>query len=229
MVTGLVTALGFVLDYTGGSWLNISSNDWGLIGLISFVVFVALTVGREVDWAGQQKPDIIVRPEVHGDRALLVVTNTGGAANFTAKARVRAAIPEPELYTMCWESVPAMNCPIDGDGGTASITVAGKSKSDHIIPGDVTTSFFKGSLILFKMVASGVEAFPAVSGKTRQTIVDDDEVTEYTFMERCIVEVTITATPKLKRKWGTRKYLCEIENEQIKLCETELSVPHKSL
>jgi hypothetical protein len=185
---------------------------------------VVLTVVREVDWAWQQRPNIMVSAEIHDDRATLVVTNNGGEADFTAKARVRASIPEPALYTMCWESVPDTSCHIDGDGGTASIQVAAKSKLQHIT-GDVDTSFYPGSLILFKRSASGVEVFPAFSGETSKEIIDGREIISGTSLERCIVEVTITATPRLKKKWGTHKYLCEIKNDEIALSETELSTP----
>lgn len=228
LATAILCVLGFAFSLTGESVLTLSPNNWGIIGIIAFGVFFVSTVAREIDLALEQKPNIIVSPEIHDDRATLVITNTGGEANFTAKARVRATIPEPALYTMCWESVPATNCHIDGGGGTASILVAEKAKFDHMT-GDVSTSFFKGYLILFKRGTVGGEAFPAFSGETSKKIIDGKEIISGTSMERCIVEITITAAPTPRKRWGTRKYLCEIENEQIKLCETELSVPDKSI
>ena len=226
-MAAIVTGLGLAFDYTGANWLNISFSNWGLIGLIAFGVFVVLTLVREIDRALQQKPNIMVSPEIHNDRATLIVTNIGGEANFTAKARVRATVPEPALYTMCWESVPTTDCHIDGGGGTASILVAEKAKFDHR-GDDFSTSFLKGDLILFKRGASGGEIFPAFSGETSKETVGGKEIISGTSIERCILEITITATPTLRNKWGTRKYLCEIENRHIKLSETELSVPHKS-
>lgn len=232
-ISGIIAALGFGFDLAGESVLAWSSKNWGIVGIGAFVMFAVLTLVKEVDVALQEKPSITVSTEVHGNRAKLVVTNNGGAANFTARARVRASIPEPELYNMYWESVLGTSCPIDGGGGTASIIVAGVAKLHHIDriaigqDIDVSTSFFKGDLILFKMGTEGAESFPAFSGAIRKEIINDKEIDEYTCIDRCIVEVTITATPKLKKKWGTHNYICEIENGKIQLCETELSVPHK--
>lgn len=228
-----IAALGFGFDLAGASVLTWSSNNWGIVGIGAFGMFFVLTLVKEVDVALQQKPNITVSPEVHGDRATLVVTNTGGAANFTARARVRATIPEPALYNMYWESVRGTSCHIDGGGGAGSILVAGRAKLNQIDKiaidqdSDVSTSFLRGDLILFRMGTGGVASFPAFSGETSKEIKDGREIISGTSKERCIVEITITATPALKKKWGTRKYLCEIENRQIKLYETELSTPHK--
>jgi len=234
LVTATLGVLGFAFDLTGGSVLAISSSNWGIIGLVAFVSFIILTLAREVTLMWKQKPNITVNPEVHNNRATLVVTNTGGEANFTAKARVRAVTPEPALYTMCWESEPTMTCHIDGGGGIASILVAEKARLNHIDKiamdenSDYSTTFLKGDLLLFKMDTSGRQTFPAYSGKTSKEIRNGREITSGTFTFRCIVEVTITATPAPKKKWGIYKYLCEIENGQIKLSETELSTPHMS-
>ena len=230
-MSAVFTALGFVIDYTGGSLWNVSSNDWGVIGLISFVVFAGLTVYREADWASARKPEITVTPEINNERAKLVVTNNGGEGNFTAKARVRASLPGPELYTMYWESVSDVSCHIDGGGGVASILVGRRARSNYIDKlalqeGDTSRSYLKGDLLLLKMGAKGPDSFAAFSQATWKEVRDGKEVNVYTNADRCILEVTITATPTLRKKWGTRKYLCEIEDGQIKLYETELSVPH---
>ena len=49
-----------------------------------------------------------------------------------------------------------------------------------------------------------------------------------TDLERCIVEIKITATPRLKRKWDIHKYIVEIDetNGELKFYETALSNPH---
>ena len=232
LVTAIIGVLGFAFSLAGESALTLSANNWGIIGLIAFGTFILLTLAKEVGMMWAQRPDVTVSPEIHNDRAILVVTNTGGEGDFTATARVRAAIPEPKLYTMYWESVHAAHCHIDGGGGVASILVAGRAKLDHIDKlaleqGDTSKSYLKGDLLLFKLGTRGVESFPAFSQATWKKLKDGKEIDVYTNADRCIVEVTITATPTLKKKWGTRKYLCEIENGQIRLYETELSVPHK--
>lgn len=233
LATAILGALGLASGLTGESVLGLSASNWGIVGLIAFTVFFGLTVAREVDLALEQRPNIVVRPEIHDDRALLVVTNIGGSGSFTAKARAMATTPGSELYTMYWEPISAANCLIDGDGGVASILVAGRAKLGHLDrtaidrDGDFSTSFLKGDLLLFKIGTRGIESFPAFSGICSKEIRDGREITSGTIADRCIVEVTITATPTLKKKWGTHKYLCEIENGQLKLCETELSVPHQ--
>lgn len=225
LVTAIIGVLGFACDLTGKNLPALSSHNLGIIGLLAFIIFILLTLVREVNLIWEQRPNVIVRPEIHSGRATLVVTNTGGAGNFTAKARAIASIPAPALYTMCWESISTISCPVDGDGGTASILVAEKAKFNYKGE-DVSTSFFAGDLILFKMGVSGSQMFPAFSGKTRTEIVDGQECISGTSVERCILEITITAAQTLKKKWGTRKYLCEIEEGQIKLSETDLSSPH---
>jgi hypothetical protein len=75
-VTVLIAGFGLGFDCTGGSWLTISSGNWGLIGLIALMVFVFITVGREIDLALQQEPQIEVYPnESIGGKITLVVRN----------------------------------------------------------------------------------------------------------------------------------------------------------
>lgn len=226
-MTALLAGLGLSFDYTGASWLTISSGNWGIIGLIAFVFFVIITLGREIDLAFQQKPNIKVYPEIKNDRALLIVENMGAEANFTAKARVIATRPEAELYTMYWESCSTTSCHIDGDGGIASILVGEIAKYDNKTR-DANSFYIKGDLVLFKMGTSGEQVFPPYSEEGTEWI-KGGEVWKKSGspIRRCIIEVTITATPRLKKKWGTHKYLCEIENSEIKFYETELSTPHK--
>jgi len=226
-MTALLAGLGFAFDYTGESWLDISSGGWGLIGLIAFGVFVAITIGREIDIAFQQRPNVMVRPEVRNNRAILVVKNIGAEADFTAKARVIASNPEAELYTMYWESVPGTSCHIDGDGGIATILVGEKAKYDNKTM-EVEPFFMKGDLVLFKMGTTGEQTFPVFAREGEVVIKDGREIkSSGTQIPRCITEVTITSTPRLKKRWGTNKYLLEIENGDIRFGETNLSNPHK--
>jgi hypothetical protein len=176
----------------------------------------------------EQRPNITVSPEVHGERSRLIVRNTGGPGDFTARGRVRASSPEPELYTMYWESMTGVSNHIDGDGGTGSIVVAEKSQAKVYVSDAVEKSYSKGDLVLFKAGEDGMERFPVFSGKSRRIVEGEDERTVYTYVERCIVEVAITATPSLRKKWGTNRYLCEIKDGELKLCETDLLVPDVS-
>ena len=57
-MTALVAALGFSLDYSGGSIAGINTSNWGLIGLIAFGVFALITLIREIDSAIQPHPKI---------------------------------------------------------------------------------------------------------------------------------------------------------------------------
>ena len=57
-------------------------------------------------------PDSFTALKVNNNRAVLEVHNIGGGADFTAKARAIVTIPDPELYTMVWESVGTTSCPI---------------------------------------------------------------------------------------------------------------------
>ncbi|MBI2846654.1 MAG: hypothetical protein HYX82_02095 [Chloroflexi bacterium] len=226
-MTGLLAGLGLAFDYTGESVLTISPSHWGRIGLIASGIFVLLTAIREIDLALQQKPEIIVKPQIHNGRAILEVRNIGGEANFTAKARVIATVPERELYTMYWESVRDISCHIDGDGGIASILVGEKAKRDVILKGEPLKSILRGGIELFKMGTSGEQTFSVFSGERSIERIGDKLITEGKAIARCIVEVTITATPRLKSKWGTHKYLLEIdENGILRFDETQLSVPH---
>ena len=224
LVSVIIGGLGFASTLTGDSVLAISPERGWVVGIVAFGVFFIVTLAREVDLELQQKPNIVVVPEISSECAKLVVRNIGGAGKFSARAKVEGSHPETGLYTMNWESVNDISCHIDGNGGTASIVV-GKEAKESRLGGDADTAIFKGSLILSKMGESGVEEFPVISGKIRH-VTGVKEYSEHTYVERCIVQVTITATPTLKKKWGTRKYLCEIEKGQIKLCETELSDPN---
>ena len=172
-------------------------------------------------------PDIVVQPETRNDRAVLSVTNNGGHAIFTAKARVIATQPEAELYTMYWESVPGVRCSIDGEGGIATILVAEKAKHDNKTK-EAETFFMKGDLILFKMGTSLEQVFPVYAGQRREYVENGAIVRKGWAIPRCIVQVTITATPRLRRRWETHKYLCEIENGRLRFHETEISSPHKT-
>jgi len=225
VIAGLVAGLGLAFDYTGESVLTLSSDRWGIIGLFAFGVFVVITLIREIDFALLQRPEIKVESVVRNNRAILEVQNIGGEAEFTAKARVIATIPEAELYTMYWESERGTKCHIDGNGGVASILV-GKIAEVNRITSDIETNISKGSLVLLKMGTSGEQIFPAFSVERSVEKRGDMEVISGSPIDRCIVEITLTSTPTLKKKWGTHKYLCEIEKGEIKFYETDLSVPH---
>src|SRR4030043_367607 len=224
----IVGAFGFAFNAVGGNWHSISSNNWGKTGVIAFGVFAILTLVKEIDLMWQHKPNIVVIPEIHDSRATLMVKNTGGVAgDFTAKARVTACRPEAALYSMCWESLSDASCHTDGDGGTASILVAEKSRARQKTD-DIDTTFFEGDLVLFRIGQSGVERFPTFSQKSWKTIKGEKEIMTYTLTERCILDVTITPTPTIKNKWEGQKYLCEIEKGRLALSKTRLSSPHVS-
>jgi hypothetical protein len=189
-------------------------------------VYTTITQGIRVKRSENRLPDINVKSEIHDDRVTLTVENTGGEADFTAKARVTATMPEQELYTMCWDSIQGPQCHIDGDGGIASILVGEKARYDNHTR-DIAAFFMKGGLVLFKRGATGEQIFPVFSGGTSKEVIDGEEWTKGSALDRCIVEITITATPRLKKKWGMHKYLCEIEHGEIRFLETELSNPHK--
>ncbi len=190
-------------------------------------IYTCVTQGIKMKRLENRLPDIKVKPEIYNGRATLAVENTGGEADFTAKARVTATRPEHELYTMCWESTPSTQCHIDGDGGVASILIGEKAKCDNNTR-DITTFFMKGDFILSKRDATGDQIFPVFSNGSTKEVIGGEEWIECRALDRCIVEITITATPRLKKKWGMHKYLCGIENGEIRLSETNLSSPHKA-
>ncbi len=172
------------------------------------------------------RPNISVVPTVKNDRAILEVRNMGAEADFTAKARVIASQPEPELFTMYWESNRNAHCHIDGGGGIATILVGEKAKQDNRTR-DVETFYLRGDLVIFKMGTSGEQVFPVFSGERQMLTENGQRVISGTAISRCIVEVTITATPRLKKNGGTHRYLVEIANQNIEISKTILSSPHK--
>ena len=116
---------------------------------------------------------------------------------------------------------------IDGGGGIATISVGEKAKYDNNTT-DVNNFFMKGGLVLFKMGTAGEQIFPAFSNGSYKEVEDGEEWIVGRSLDRCIVEITITATPRTRRKWGTHKYLLEIdENGVLRFDETQLSSPHK--
>lgn len=59
MITAIVAAFGLALDIKGGSLANLSLNEWGVIGLIAAMIFIIITVFREIDLAWQPRPRVI--------------------------------------------------------------------------------------------------------------------------------------------------------------------------
>ena len=177
-------------------------------------VYTTIVQGIRIKGLESRRPDIIAEPKVYNDRAILEVHNIGGEADVTAKARIIATVPEPESYTMYWESVGTTNCHIDGGEGIASILVGKLARQDHLT-GDIATTIFKGGLELFKMGTSGEQVFPTFSGEISKEIRNGVEIISGRPIDRCTVEIMLTATPKLKRKWGTHKYNLEINKGEI--------------
>ncbi len=215
-------SVGFALDWTGGSIPNIHIDNWGKTGLVAFAVFGGLTLVREIDLLLQQRPNIKVTPEVHNGRALLEVHNSGAEADFTATARVIASLPEPELYTLAWEPTSKPTSHIDS-GNTASILVGEIAKQDYETL-DIMTAYLKGEVVLSKIGELGSQIFPVISGETIVERKDDRTEVSSRPIDKHIVEITITSTPKLKRGYGTHRYIIgKGERGELKFYEEDVN------
>ena len=159
---------------------------------------------NELDNVTSARPKISVEPRVYNERTILEVHNSGGEADFTAKARVTSGIPDPELYTMYWESVGG-KCHINADG-SASILVGEISQIDRLHQG-----ILAGGLALFKMGTSGEQVFGAQTMQTKPGE-SDEETIEYTLEDKCVIEVELTSTPPLVEPFGKRQYALEIDH-----------------
>ena len=105
-MTALLAGGGLAFDYTGESVLTISSANWGLIGLIAFVVFILLTIAREVDLSLQQGPKIEVSEKKENDIFYLEVKNNGVAAEFEAQIQItedKTGDKKDTLYLGSWQ------------------------------------------------------------------------------------------------------------------------------
>jgi hypothetical protein len=122
----LVGVFGFALDYTGESWLSISSRNWGLIGLVSFIVFVGLTCAREIEWEFQKKPkaELDIRPHYPaGNEIRLVVHNKTKVPVFVSANMTCKTISAPSGVSalplvsaqMGWESSGSFRQILDPD------------------------------------------------------------------------------------------------------------------
>ncbi len=195
-------------------------------------IYTTIVQGIKTKRLESALPNIVVKPKVYNNQAILEIQNIGGEAEFTAKARVIATIPENNLYTMYWEPTGGIKCHIDGNGGTASLLVAEKAEEGHsIVTQDIRKVIWEGHLALYRMGNAGIERFPAFSGKTSKKI-NGDTVREWgTTIARCIVEITLTATPRLRKKWDTHKYIVEVDETdgKLKFYETTLSTPGKEV
>lgn len=160
---------------------------------------------NELDNMKSARPKISVEPRVYNERAILEVHNSGGEADFTAKARVISGIPDPELYTMYWESV-GRECHINADD-SASILVGEISQKNRLQQG-----ILAGGLALFKMGMSGEQVFGAQKMQTKSKEYDGEIRTEYTFEDKCVIEVELTSTPTLVEPFGKRQYALEIDH-----------------
>lgn len=169
---------------------------------------------------------INVAPVVYNDRAKLEITNTGADATFTATARVVEGVPKPELYTMCWEPVATPQRLIQ-KGETASILV-GEIAKNTVKNDNVELSVFKGGLTLFRLGSSGMESI----GATTCEMVEQQKLNQrYPTMavsleDKCIIAVTLTATPQLLEPFENHTHYLVIDHEHDhKLLFTQVTEP----
>ena len=225
VMAALVGGFSFALDYTGESILSISSGNWGIIGLVAFGVFVLITLGREIDLALQQRPEIIVESKVHRNQAFLEVRNTGGSGEFQATVRVVATNFPPQLYDMCWGSPPHLGHPINKDGDAS------------ILVGRLTEEFCgygpkpERGLVLFKIGEAGEKeelylSSPQVSEQVKlsKRYPTMGQIPE----EKFTIEVSITSKPSPIKAFKPRRYLLEINHgNKDELVFTSESIPDK--
>jgi len=169
----------------------------------------------ELDDVRSTQPCISVRHVVHYNCAKLEIKNMGIEADFTATARVVEGIVRPELYSMCWEPYPVTPRHIDKTE-TATILVAEKAK--QTLNADwAEKAVFKDGIALFKSVGGKQEVF----GASTMVQVQKRKLNEryptmkkaYTLEDKCVIEVTITATPSLLEPFG-RRYSLEIDDKR---------------
>jgi len=197
--------------------------------IISIGVFVGLTMWLITDLlkANQRllnaRPSITVKAVTHDGCAYLEVHNFGDKeGDFMAEARVLATIPGPSLYTMFWQPCGKSPHHIDSDGN-ASILVGKLAPQDHITE-DVTTTYIRGDVLLYKMGVSSQEIFPVYTGKPIVENRGDAVVYSSETLCKHIIEVTITSTPKLKEKWGTHRYIIEDDGGRLKFYDEPVNV-----
>jgi len=200
--------------------------------LVIGAIYTTIVQGIRAKRLESALPNITVEPKVYENHAILEVRNTGGEADFTAMARVIATIPESNLYTMYWQPTGDSKRHIDGNGGIAPILVAEKAEEDYSLTSqDIYKVIFKGSLALYRIGNAGIERFPVFS-RERSKKINGDTIRESGVpIARCIVEIALTATPRLRRKWGANKYIIEVDKTdgKLKFHETTLSTPHKEV
>ena len=187
-------------------------------------IYTTIVQGIRIRRLEGAKPKIKVEPKVYNNRAILEVWNNGGEGDFTAKGRVTTGIPEPELYTMYWESVPDIKCHIDGRGGRASILVA--ERAERTMLRDEKTSIYEGDLTLFKMGTSGEQVFPTRSYVETKQIRNGKEVIRGTIEAKCIIEVTITSSPSLTKPFENKRFLLEFDDRRNLVFTEEVTHEH---
>jgi len=170
------------------------------------------------------KPKLEVKPKVYDRYAKLEITNDGGMAIFTAKARVIKGIVQPELYNMCWESSPdSPNCSIN-HRDTETIVVAEISRNSEKTD-DMMTAIYRGGIALYKMSKEriGVTTLETIDEYKRKEQYPTMYTTTIMPQDKCILEVIITSDPSPLEDYGVKNYLVEIDHERgNKLAFTQL-------
>ena len=213
-VTGAITsALAVSAGLAMDSWAI--GPDWpgariALLGFLFFIGFVGWGWGR-AEWKLNRGPKITVEPLIANQRATLVIRNSGGKAEFTAKARVRdTSLVDPEWYTMYWESESHKTSASINRDGLQSILVG--RASDYF---DEKRFIFTDGLILYKMGGEGEQEFGCLSGVTRRI---DATTTEGWAEDRCAVDVLITAEPSLGKPFEAQYCVERVRGrEEIRL------------
>lgn len=71
VMAALIAGIGLYLDYTGGSIAGLTFSNWKEIVIYAIGAALALTIGREIDLALQQRPKITLLPKVYRNQALM--------------------------------------------------------------------------------------------------------------------------------------------------------------
>ena len=166
-------------------------------------LWMAVSQGLRIRRLETTRPLITITPEDYNDRAVLEITNRGHGADFQATGRVYASIPDAELYTAYWEQGGSKRH-IDG-GGNASILVAEISKDTL-----ASVGIYRGRIALFKMGEDLHQRFGILTLSQK----DEANGVSYTTAEQCIVGITVTADPELRKAPGTQYYSLSIDPDR---------------
>ena len=212
-MTGLIAGFGLAFDYSGKSFASITSEDWGIIGLIAFGVFVILTVVREIDLLIQSHPKIFISPIVQGGFAILNIRNIGDkGASFSARAKILEGHPMRKIpYNVPWQDERGTEHFIKKNDD--ALLLIAKIAEGNIKKNTLEESTLNGELELCETSNLGAWSIPLYSSQHPYPQQERDLRLKFK------VEIAISSEPPLKRQHSSQ-YIISIENNQLTIVDS---------